>query len=78
MNPQELLATAKREYPVGTEFISAYNNTVPRIVQKGDHRLLQCDNGTAVTVDSANYVYYEGKWAIITKRVAPAELPIFN
>jgi hypothetical protein len=76
MSDRELIAEAKRRYPVGTYFISPDDNNAVRKVElyTGNTTIewkvdpsgkVRCENGMGGPFCSNPHVYYKGKWAEI-------------
>ena len=77
MTPQEMLAKARRDYPVGTKFISPCIPNRTREITKEDYGLYDSDISVIMTGNSC-YICYKGQWGEIIYSPKPKELPIFN
>ena len=75
--PEELLAKAKRDYPIGTEYIGLRDNEpytarlTPSWIPKGCNEYYGIQVGT-------DYVYREGKWAEIVTMDIPEYVECVN
>lgn len=69
----ELLAEAKKRYPIGTVFKSSLNNTARSTVKNGELYLWR---NTDICIDNQGgySVYTNGKWAEIISMPAPQEI----
>lgn len=67
MTGDELIAEAKRRYPLGTKIISADNETDRETIVGGENVYTHYENNTS-NVDAGylqGYIHYAGKWAKI-------------
>lgn len=83
MTKEEILAKAKKDYPVGTEFICVKNKTTKiRHSSEYGEKGFYCNDGNQllgmVSPSMGAWVYRNGEWATITKSITLKQLPIFN
>lgn len=71
-NLNDLLEEAKKRYPVGTKFYSAYNTNISGEVKSNNYYIY---NNTDITINylSGHSVYSNGKWAEIIETAKPVE-----